>query len=73
MKNPHIGENEEGAFEIKDNPACQELLYRRYGGAASGDVKNFFAFVQEGANKGYFCEQLTLAFLHAFLIDIFVI
>jgi hypothetical protein len=73
VKNPHIRENEEGSLEIKENRACQELLYGRYGGASSGDVKNFFAFVQEGVNKGYFSEQLSLAFFHASLIDIFVV
>jgi predicted HD phosphohydrolase len=73
VENAHIRENEQGAFEIKDNPACQELLYSRYGGASSRDVKNFFAFVQEGVNKGYFSEQLSLAFFHAPLINIFVI
>jgi hypothetical protein len=51
MEDTHICENEEGAFEIKYNPAGDELLYSRYGGASGRYMEYFLTHVQEGENE----------------------
>lgn len=73
MEYAHIGEDEESAFEIEHNPAGEELLHKRHRGAAGSNVENFFAFVQEGMNEGYFRKELSLAFFDSSAVDIFVV
>ena len=73
MENSYIGENEERAFEIKYNPAGQELLCGRYRRASCCDVEYFFSCVQEGTDERNFREQLSLAFFHASLVNVFMV
>ena len=73
VKDTAVGEDEEGAFEVDDDPAEGELFPEGHGGTAGGDQEYLFARFEKRGEKFDATEETGLAFFEAAFIDVFVV